>query len=192
MKTCPNGHLVPNNAIFCPYDGYRFPAKLGISKGIYLPLIIFLGIIVVITVIVLATKSAPPIIHPIVINISPTSVQIIYTPTDVYNTPQALQQNPTPYPTIDISCPGAPPIRIEVGNLVRVTTTEGDKLRLRSSPEATDNIIRMIPTGTELRVIDGPMCSDAFSYWEIQIPGTTQTGWVAEGDYSLYYIEPVY
>ena len=116
-------------------------------------------------------------------------------PTDTISLPSSplpSRWSPSPYPMMEISCPGAPPIRIETGNLVRVTTTEGDKLRLRSSPEVADNIIKMIPAGTELMVIDGPMCSDDFSYWEIQIPGTTQTGWVAEGDYSIYYIEPVY
>jgi hypothetical protein len=24
MKNCPNGHSIPNEALFCPYDGYSF------------------------------------------------------------------------------------------------------------------------------------------------------------------------
>jgi hypothetical protein len=27
MKKCPDGHSVPNNAKFCPYDGYQFPGQ---------------------------------------------------------------------------------------------------------------------------------------------------------------------
>ncbi len=99
---------------------------------------------------------------------------------------------PTSYPTMEISCPGAPPIRVEVGNLVRVTTTDGDNLRLRSSPEVANNILQRVPAGLELRIIGGPVCSDNFSYWEVKIPGTSQTGWIAEGDYSIYYVEPIY
>ena len=106
--------------------------------------------------------------------------------------PRIQSQSPIPFPTKGISCRGAPPIRVKAGDLVHVTTTEGDKLILRSSPEVDDNMITMLLAGIELRIIDGPVCSDNFSYWEIKIPGTIQTGWVAEGDNSLYYIEPIY
>ena len=44
----------------------------------------------------------------------PTPTQTIPQPS-----PQPARQVPTPFPTMDISCPGAPPIRVEVGDLVR-------------------------------------------------------------------------
>ncbi len=105
---------------------------------------------------------------------------------------ESSSQSPAPFPTMDFSCPGAPPIRVELGDLVRVTTTDGDKLSLRSSPNGSHNIIDYISEGMELRVIGEHVCSENFTYWKIQIWGTTETGWVREGDYSLYYIEPIY
>jgi hypothetical protein len=107
-------------------------------------------------------------------------------------TQESASRSPTPFPIMDFSCPGAPPIRVKLGDLVRVTTTDGDRLRLRSSPNGSNNIIDMIPEGMELRVIGEHVCSENFTYWKIQISGTTETGWVREGDYSLYYIEPIY
>jgi RNA polymerase subunit RPABC4/transcription elongation factor Spt4 len=133
----------------------------------------------------LVTKTVPPT------EAQPTNTISLLVPS-----PQPTQPIPTSFPTLfptmDISCPGAPPIRVEAGDLVRVTTTEGDKLNLRSSPKVVNNIIDLIPAGTKLRVISGPNCSDNSTFWEIQILESTEQGWVMEGDLSLYYIEPIY
>ena len=122
----------------------------------------------------------------------PTDTILLFTRSSPQPTQPDPTPRPTPLPTMDISCPGAPPIRVEVGNLVRVTTTEGDKLNLRSSPKVTNNIINMMPAGMKLRVIGGPICSDNSTFWQVQMLESTDTGWVREGDFALYYIEPIY
>ena len=103
--------------------------------------------------------------------------------------------NPTPYPIMSYRCPGARASQVAKGDLVKVTTTQGDKLLLRSSPEKLTNNANKLdsfPAGTELRVIGDYACSDNYMFWPVQVPGTNEQGWVIEGDFQLYYIEPIY
>ncbi|MBK9602556.1 MAG: PD40 domain-containing protein [Anaerolineales bacterium] len=104
---------------------------------------------------------------------------------------------PTPSAASDFSCPTAPPIRLSVGATGRVTYTDGQTIRLRSAPEAGDNVIDQLPEGTEFEVIDGPVCTpridrtDAFVYWKVKVPTRNGiSGWLAEGTFSAYFIEP--
>ena len=79
----------------------------------------------------------------------------------------------------------------------RVTYTDGQTIRLRSAPEAGDNVIDQLPEGTEFEVIDGPVCTpridrtDAFVYWKVKVPTRNGiSGWLAEGTFNAYFIEP--
>lgn len=101
---------------------------------------------------------------------------------------------PTPIP---FSCPNAPASRLQVGQTARVTVTGSGGTRLRSSPDVLpDNILASLVEGQEFEIIGGPVCSerpgrtDAYVYWEISLPERNLTGWVAEGDFEAYYIEP--
>jgi hypothetical protein len=101
----------------------------------------------------------------------------------------------TPQPIF--SCPNAPRTRLKVGDSARITFTDGKTTRLRSAPEAGDNGVDQLPEGTEFEIINGPVCyprpgrSDAYVYWEVNIPSRNVTGWLAEGDSNGYYIEPM-
>lgn len=93
-----------------------------------------------------------------------------------------------------ISCPGTPISRLQVGDPARVTFTNGQPLRVRSSPEVKDNnVITFLAEGKTFKIIDGPVCaavpktSDAFLFWKIQYGAAT--GWAAEGDKTNYFIE---
>jgi hypothetical protein len=88
------------------------------------------------------------------------------------------------------SCPGAPPQRVAIGDHARVTFTNGTALNVRQNPGGT--IVAIFPEGTEFDVIGGPQCQSNFSWWRIQgqLEGTTFVGWVAEGDFDDYYLEP--
>ncbi len=95
------------------------------------------------------------------------------------------------------SCPNAPRTRLQVGATARVTYTDGSTIRLRSAPEAGDNVIDQLPEGTEFEIVDGPVCtprlerSDSYVYWKVTAHARNGvTGWVAEGDAKAYYIEP--
>ena len=101
---------------------------------------------------------------------------------------------PTPIP---FSCTNAPSPRVQVGQTARITFVDGSTTRVRSSPDVLpDNIIANLAEGTELEVVGGPVCSprpnrsDSYVYWEVFVPSRNLTGWVAEGDFNDYYLEP--
>lgn len=104
---------------------------------------------------------------------------------------------PTPTPQPVFSCANAPRTRLQVGDTARITFTDGSTTRLRSAPEAGDNGVGSLAEGTEFEIVGGPVCyprpgrNDAYVYWEIVVPSKNNlTGWVAEGDFNGYYIEP--
>jgi hypothetical protein len=101
------------------------------------------------------------------------------------NTPQ-----PTKTPTGEV-CEDAPPTRLKVGDHARVTFTDGLPLRIRSEPDAstTSNVVTQVPEGMEMDILAGPECGDNFVWWRVRTASGV-TGWVAEGDFEDYYVEP--
>ena len=99
-------------------------------------------------------------------------------------------------PTLSFSCAKAPLSRVQIDDYVRVTFTDGRPLRIRSSPEVIDeNIIELLPEGTRLQIVDGPLCvpnpesGDAYVFWYVRIRSSGLHGWIAEGEPRMYYIE---
>ena len=117
-------------------------------------------------------------------------------------TPEGWTPGPTPTSTITVTpefaCPNAPEMQLKLGDMARVTFTDGPSVRLRRDPVVVDdNIIKLLGEGTKLEIIGGPECAvvpetgAAMVFWQIRIPGNPLTGWVAEGDAQNYYIEPL-
>lgn len=109
-----------------------------------------------------------------------------------------LTSMPTLAATPVFECLNAPKTQLKVGDTARVASTEGPSLRLRRDPVVDDkNILKLIPEGTKIEIIDGPICfpdpktGTAFVFWKISIPGDPLKGWVAEGDAKEYFIEPL-
>lgn len=85
-----------------------------------------------------------------------------------------------------ISCPGAPPSRLNVGDSA-IVITEPDPLRARSAPvdgEVVDQLFR----DYRLPVVGGPVCADEFLWWEVELRDGSRA-WVAEGDNTEYYLD---
>ena len=101
-----------------------------------------------------------------------------------------------PVPTIDFTCPGAPPPRVHFNQQVTVIAETFDKLKLRSEPQISPNTVKMeLDKFTQLRITGGTNCvysdetqTSYWFYWVEVIP-TGEFGWVAEGDSSHYFIE---
>ncbi|KXK15503.1 MAG: SH3 type 3 domain-containing protein [Chloroflexi bacterium OLB14] len=125
------------------------------------------------------------ITNPVPTLIEPT---LFFAPT---NTPSVLKTTPsnTPLPLIT-SCSGAPPQRVEVGRRGFVCT-QYDRLIVRTGPYASDTEITRIEPNTYFRVIDGPVCANNWSWWEIRTDDGVR-GWVSEGGDNVdkYFICP--
>ncbi len=66
----------------------------------------------------------------------------------------------------------------------------GEGVRLREMPGFNGAILDMVAVGTIVQTISIPVCRDDILWWEVKLDGG-QTGWVAEGQPDLYYLEPV-
>lgn len=97
-------------------------------------------------------------------------------------TPLIIDLAPTrpPRPTATAKpCPGAPPQRLEINEDAKVCT-KSDYVFLRSGPAKSYSTLKKVYPGTVVTVIDGPRCSDNWSWWKVKLSGGT-TGWMAEG-----------
>ena len=93
-------------------------------------------------------------------------------------------------------CPGAAAPHVSFGQLVTVVSDNTDKLKLRSEPKiSADTVIRDLDTSTQLKILGGLVCvqspdaTTSYWFWMVQVVSTGETGWVAEGDSTHYFIE---
>jgi hypothetical protein len=88
------------------------------------------------------------------------------------------------------SCPGAPAQRVSVGEAGYVCT-QTDNVRVRNAPNRSADVIASLPPGTTFTILDGPACSDDWSWWRVRTSQGEQ-GWIAEGgdNVDAYFICP--
>jgi hypothetical protein len=92
------------------------------------------------------------------------------------------------------TCPYALPARLSVGGWGRVTEAPYLPNRLRSTPGvAAGNIVGQIPAGGVFEILGGPSCGDGSTgttWWYVSYNDVT--GWTAEGNGSMYWLEPAW
>jgi uncharacterized protein (TIGR03663 family) len=104
---------------------------------------------------------------------------------------QVIPTEVSPIPTTPakMECPFTPETRLSEGQMAQVMVN----LNVRSDPAITVNGVARLSPGDLVLITDGPQCwqgSNAnFLFWLIQLPNGI-TGWVAEGDLQMYYLEP--
>jgi hypothetical protein len=93
------------------------------------------------------------------------------------------------------TCTGAPKQHVTTGQTVKVTVENFDKLKLRSEPRISSNTVIMeLNKNTKLVILDGPVCvraeaNTSYWFWKVKVVPTNEQGWIAEGDFSHYFIE---
>jgi hypothetical protein len=87
------------------------------------------------------------------------------------------------------TCRPAPPSRLSVGMDATVSFRLSLRLRIREAPGLDSRVITAMNRGTEMTIIDGPVCQDGYLWWEIE-RNDGITGWSAEGEPWMYYLEP--
>jgi len=131
-----------------------------------------------------STPPAQPTAPPPVYN---TSTQQVYLPPTNNNIPPITSIS-IPAPTLvrptetRNMCGGAPPIRVEKGDTAQVTSNCGDHILMRENPVVATNAKQYLYSGDELRIIDGPQCSNHVSFFLVEAPKYNKTGWVAEAE----------
>ncbi|NDJ84849.1 MAG: hypothetical protein GYB66_03095, partial [Chloroflexi bacterium] len=84
-----------------------------------------------------------------------------------------------------VHCPDTPVSNIAIGMRGQVTDIT---LRLRETPGG--EFLVSMASGTEFLVVGGPECQGSYTWWRVRLENGT-TGWAAEADESIYYIEPL-
>lgn len=93
-------------------------------------------------------------------------------------------------------CSGLVSSRLQEGDMARVVLDgDGIGVALRTAPgkeQSGSQIIRALPEGTPVELIQGPVCLDGLVSWEVNVLAGDgpETGWVAEGDALQYSLEP--
>jgi hypothetical protein len=103
--------------------------------------------------------------------------------------PEPEPEPGAPAPTPDLVCSPAPPQRLEPGMEAQVSFRLGLRLRIREEPGLDGAVITSIARGTRLTVLDGPICRDGYRWFNVEIRGSGLSGWMAEGEPRLYYLE---
>ncbi len=100
-------------------------------------------------------------------------------------------------PLAALACGGGGPVypppqtRMAVGMQgMTAYTASGDPLRVRTEPGLNGTYITQLVNGVKFTVIGGSQTLDNYIWWQIKTADGI-TGWVAEGEYGDYYIQPL-
>jgi hypothetical protein len=114
------------------------------------------------------------------------------TPESTVIKPTATLVTPAEGTSDSASCNTSVPSRLSVGQTARVV----QRLNMRSQPSITASILQTNPTGAQVEIIGGPVCTSvgdsAYLWWEIRLTSGTE-GWSAESPLNdaTYLLEPV-
>jgi uncharacterized protein YgiM (DUF1202 family) len=97
--------------------------------------------------------------------------------------------SPTPVST---NCPDVPVIRLMVQERGRSTADNTDPVNLRNGPGTNYDIITRIESGEIFYVLDGPSCADGYAWFYVRYRRGVREflGWIAEGSFQNYFVEP--
>jgi hypothetical protein len=68
---------------------------------------------------------------------------------------------------------------LTVNGVAVISTTDGDRLNMRSQPELGASVVARLENGTQVVLLDGPVAGDSFTWWQVRI-NSGLTGWVVE------------
>jgi uncharacterized protein YgiM (DUF1202 family) len=89
-------------------------------------------------------------------------------------------------PAFAKDCLPAPRTRLWIGANVVVNVGQ---VNMRALPAVSTGIRQTLYQGNTLTVIDGPSCNSRYHWWRVET-ASGRRGWVAEGDWDVYYLIP--
>ena len=107
-----------------------------------------------------------------------------------------IESNEQDYFLIDYGLIGAHPEACEtfsdmvVGDVGRVTFTDGAPLRMHQSPDLSAPIVNKIPEGTRFVIEEGPQCGLEGALWWFIETDDGSNGWVINSINGIDYLEP--
>ena len=111
----------------------------------------------------------------------PQASDVGFVPADLTMIPApTLTSSAPPTPTIDPFAPSPVPTGIAIGNYVQISGTEGQGLRIRSTPGLDGEFVFLGYDSEVFVVQDGPKTVDGYTWWYLVAPyDETRAGWAA-------------
>lgn len=143
----------------------------------WLVLGMFLGVIVFIAALINGYISR-------LSNISRVSVlpglTVVVVPTDTIPDPTS-QITQVSTPTLTPTSPPSTDVEIDIGELVIVAGTDGDRLRIRTQPGLSSEISFLAYENDVFQVENGPVEQDGYIWWFLVNPyDSSKSGWAVE------------
>lgn len=118
---------------------------------------------------------------------APAVTIVAETPATTVAVQPSPQPSSTPTQPLLTSCPGTPPIQLILQERGQVVD-DNESLNLRGGPGTDYNVLLRIESGEVFFVVGGPACADGYTWFQVKYD--SQTGWIAEGDLTEYYVVP--
>jgi hypothetical protein len=101
-------------------------------------------------------------------------------------------RTPTPIVTAAVvECPGAPEISLKIGDWAMVSTDPPLPNKIRNQPGIGGELIGQIQPGDNVLVVDGPRCTDGYTWWFVRSLDGLE-GWTVEGNAEGYWlVDPI-
>ena len=131
-------------------------------------------------VIPLIDQAKPGDFSPNLSDLDQVLMSLSVSPTETLKAPQAAA----------LACPGSMASRLRSDMKVRVTFTDGTPLRLRDGAGKDTKTLNTIKEGGTMTIVGGPACVSAGVWWKVKLDGSSQMGWVLEGEKGVYFVEP--
>ncbi len=88
-----------------------------------------------------------------------------------------------------VEIPCVLPLTLRPGSRVAVNYYDGVPRRLRAEPNVNAQLLLEMPDEIALQIIDGPVCSGGYNWWNVRVISTGYVGWFAEGRPGRYNLE---
>jgi hypothetical protein len=170
------------------FDKGRFPRVWLLSMGI-LSVILVVGVMALAFLALFRPTSTPtpvlstaegPVLSPTEGPVPPpstsvplpegeTEVEATPTPAMIQSTPVLSPPTPTPVP--------AAPTEIGIGIYVKVSGTGGNDLSFRANAGTNYARLKIVAEGSVLKVLDGPVETDGYTWWKLQDVSDGMVGW---------------
>lgn len=118
----------------------------------------------------------------------PTGVFATNTPPGTPSPDLPALPDATPALVRSSACEDAPRARLIVLERGLVSTDDTRPLNVRAAPGLAAAIDWQLQVGAVFLVTDGPRCADGYTWFEIR--AGERSGWIAEGEPGLYFVEP--
>ena len=149
------------------------------NRWVILGAILFAGLLMLITAMSIGLTTP---LQSSTVGFAPADVTMISAPTSTSSAPAT--------PTIDPFAPSPTPTGLALGSYAQITGTEGQGLRIRSTPGLNGEFV-FLGFDTEVFLVqDGPQTVDGYVWWYLVAPyDEARAGWAAS-DFLTYIPAP--